>query len=406
MDTDPRLRGREDGEAHDTMPAPQVMQNHERLLRRKRVLSRLLGWAFMRRLRFTADIPDDLPEQFILLSNHESDFDPILTYISFPDRFIYFLMSEHLLRGGLLGRAARFADDPIPIMRQVNDPAAMRTALSIAKAGGSLGLYPAGEREWDGHALPLADGVGKLVKLTRLPLVTFRVEGLYFVQPRWGAHMRHLPTRGGVVGVYGAEEIAALSAPQVTELVRRDLSVDSTAWRAALDQPTRGRALAENLESVLYLCPSCGAFGTLHSHGDQLSCPCGLSVRYTDRDVFAPGAPFPTVHEWNLWQRERLGQMVGAAHDVAFSDDGVQLLSVVPAKSESPIAFGTFSLSSQGISCGGWSCRLHDVRGFGLVGPGRIIFTVGDHHLEARHRGPWNILRYGELYRLLKDAEG
>ena len=64
------------------------------------------------------------------------------------------------------------------------------------------------------------------------------------------------------------------------------------------------------LETVLYLCPRCGKVGALHTHGNLIECVCGLSIRYTDLDVFEEGAPYHTVHEWNQWQRGALEEMV------------------------------------------------------------------------------------------------
>jgi len=385
-----------------------VLRNQRKLQRRVKAVCTLIGPALIHHFGYTWDTPDNLPDQFILLSNHEAYLDPALAFLTFPDHFFYFFMGEQVYRKKLLGKLAHWAAEPIPVMRQVNDPKAVRTALSILRAGGSIGLYPAGEREWDGHAMPIADSIGKFVKLAKVPLVTFNVEGLYFVSPRWSAHMRRLPSHGHVIGVYGAEQLAAATPAEITALVRRDLSFDSTAWRAALDLPTRGRDLAEWLETALYLCPACEGMNTLHSHGDTVSCDCGFSVRYTDRDVFEEGARLHTVHEWREWQRERLCERANAEPELTLALEDAKIYRVEPTVGQTIVDSGTFSLNGAEIRCGGWSRPFADIRGLAMVETDRILFTVSDGHFEIRHKRPWNTVGFGDLYYHLakKTASG
>ena len=374
--------------------------------RRKRLIERIYARWLLKSYQYTFEIPDKLPEQFLLVSNHGTNFDPMLLYLTFPNTPLIFFVGEQMLRDRFFGKFLHYYANPIPVMRQIADANAVREAFSIAHRGGSIALYPAGECERDGHPLPIADSVGKLAKKLKMPLVTFNFEGTYFAGPWWRKNRRHLPTHGRVVGIYGTDELKAMTPDEVTELIRRDLSVDEDAWRAKLDVPTRGKDLAESLETLLYLCPSCGGLRTLTSHGDVVSCPCGMTACYTDRDVFAEDAPFHTVYEWNVWQRGRLEEMVSREPETfEVSLDGVELFEVEPAVGQTPVASGTLSLGAGHLSCGDWTCAISDIVGLALVGSNRIMFSLEKGHFEVRHEGLWNPVLFLNLYETLKERE-
>ena len=53
------------------------------------------------RFDFRHEKPKNLPEQYILLSNHATDYDPLLIATAFPDH-MNFMASEHIARWGFL----------------------------------------------------------------------------------------------------------------------------------------------------------------------------------------------------------------------------------------------------------------------------------------------------------------
>lgn len=57
------------------------------------------------RLKFgyTYEVAKDLPDNYIVLSNHVTDYDPIFVGASFP-KFMHFVASEHVARWNLASK--------------------------------------------------------------------------------------------------------------------------------------------------------------------------------------------------------------------------------------------------------------------------------------------------------------
>ena len=78
--------------------------------------------------------------------------------------------------------------------------------------------------------------------------------------------------------------------------------------------------MAENLQTVLYLCPHCKESGKLTSKGKYLSCSCGSRWEFTPFGKFAPAEPFENIAQWDAWQQAELARL-----DLVLQDADVTL---------------------------------------------------------------------------------
>jgi hypothetical protein len=90
---------------------------------------------------------------------------------------------------------------------------------------------------------------------------------------------------GRVVRVLSKEEIAQMTPVELNQIILQELETNpyrtSTPRSSAQSyQKFKGRRLAEYLERVLFVCPSCRQFSTLRSNNNTLSCSCGFNVQY------------------------------------------------------------------------------------------------------------------------------
>ncbi len=124
---------------------------------------------------------DTLPDEpFLLVSNHRSNWDPLVTVAAFKERKISFVSKPENFKlpiaGGWMRRAAF-----IPIDRE--NPRKAMTAIHqaadlISEHGLSVGLYPEGTRNKAQALLPLLpfhNGSLKIAKLAKCPLVVMTV---------------------------------------------------------------------------------------------------------------------------------------------------------------------------------------------------------------------------------------
>ena len=102
-------------------------------------------------------------ENYIVLSNHVSDYDPIFVAASFRKQ-MYFVASEHIARWGWLFKLIDFL--VAPIMRYKGTVAAS-TAIEILKkikSGSNVCIFAEGVRTWDGVSSPILPSTAKLIK--------------------------------------------------------------------------------------------------------------------------------------------------------------------------------------------------------------------------------------------------
>ena len=259
-------------------------------------LVKLVVW--LRHKDFRAEPAPPLEGPYLVLPNHANAYDQFFVGCSFPKRHMYYVVSEHAFRQKLVSFLMRTLFAPISRTKGSADASAVRGILRVLRRGVSVCLFPEGNRSWDGRTAPLHPATGKLIKLARVPVMTYRITGGYLADPRWAHTLRKGPIRAGVVNVYSPEELAKLSPEEITARIEADLAVDPEANTL----PYPGRRLAEGLEEALFLCPKCGRIGALHGRDRTLTCDCGLRAEYREDGRLAGDIPFASIPEWDAWQ--------------------------------------------------------------------------------------------------------
>jgi 1-acyl-sn-glycerol-3-phosphate acyltransferase len=120
---------------------------------------------------------------FILLMNHQSYLDPIIISTVIPRRIGFFTKStsfaDRLLQP--IFRAYR----SLPNRRYEIDPQIVRHALQVIRQGHCIGIFPEGERTWNGELLPFKYSTIKFLLSVQVPIIIMSIQGAYTVLPRW-----------------------------------------------------------------------------------------------------------------------------------------------------------------------------------------------------------------------------
>ena len=234
--------------------------------------------------------------QFLVLMNHQTAFDQFFVGLAFP-RPLYYVASEDLFSKGFLSKIIKYLVEPIPIKKSTTDTHAVRLCRRVALEGGSIALFPEGNRTYSGKTEYIKPSLEQLVRFLRLPVAILNLEGGYGVHPRWSDVVRRGGCRVYVKRIVEVEEYQAMSPSNFAALLERELTVDDTATPAEYPHPKA----AEYLERVMYYCPECG-LSKWESHGDTAQClTCGKTVRYLpDLHLEGVHTPFPyaTMAEW------------------------------------------------------------------------------------------------------------
>ena len=358
-----------------------------------------------RKFRFDPEICTE-GGPFLVLCNHNTDWDPLLLACAFPD-YMSFVASEHIFRWGLAGKLIIYLMAPIARLKGTTAGDTAMTMLRRLRKGVSVAMFAEGNRSFNGLTNPILPATGKLARSSGVKLITYRLDGGYLTSPRWSASLRRGKMTGRVVGVYPPEQLRAMSADAVNEIIRRDLFVDACAVQRQEMIPFRGKRLAEHLECVLCRCPRCGAIGTLKSEDDRLSCACGFSVRYNEYGFFeGEDAPLDNITEWDAAQTEALFALADAAGDgPIFSDGDMTLKEVFPdTHTETPLGSGTMTLYADRLECCGQVFPLSELTGFSLVQAQTVDLTCGGRSFEIRSRAVRCTRKYMTVIEHLKHS--
>lgn len=245
--------------------------------------------------------------QYLIVMNHQTLFDQFFVAFSFKGP-VYYIASEDIFSNGFVSKLIKYLVAPIPIKKQTTDIQAVRDCIRVAKEGGTIALAPEGNRTFSGKTEYIKPSIMKLVRVLKLPLAIFRIEGGYGVHPRWSDVVRRGKMHSYVSRVVEPEEYKDLTDDELLELIESSLYVDE----GCVSGEFHHKKLAEYLERAAYVCPYCG-LSTFESHDDIIECKkCGIKIRYLPtKELEGVGNDFPFrfMTEWYAYQNEYINKL-------------------------------------------------------------------------------------------------
>ena len=336
---------------------------------------------------------------FLVISNHVTDYDQFVVGRSFRQH-MYYVIGEHTFRSGWISRLLRWAVDPIPCFKATIGTATVRRMLRRLKQGQCVCIFAEGSCSHNGLPNPIPPGTGHLVQRMNCTLITYRIEGGFFIQPRWAKHRRHGYLGGRIVGVYPPEQLREMPVEELNAMILADIGEDAYAANAVRKSPYRGKALAEGLEFELGLCPKCGAMHSIHTRGDRFFCDCGLEGTYDEYGLLhGRGFSFTTVTQWDLWQREEIAKLPEGEEEVFLVEDSPQTLTeIFTDHSMRSVVQGTLRLSNRAIYVGEKRIAFEELERVDIFRHGFLLVNTADQHYYEIRGGE----KYpGYLYLLL-----
>lgn len=216
-----------------------------------------------------------------------------------------FIAADPLFRNPFLKHVLHYTG-AIPKQKFKNDTSTIRNILKAKKHNRVIGIFPEGNRNWDGETEPLIYATAKLVKLLDIPVVIATIRGGHLSHPRWGDGHRKGTISISFEKMWDIGAFRDESPETVHKKLTEALHHNEMAWQSEQKIPFKGKAPAHYLERLLFICPHCHIPGQLHSHDDLFECRhCGYMVRYTDYGAFEPAGGeiyYSTPYHWNKWQ--------------------------------------------------------------------------------------------------------
>lgn len=346
------------------------------------------------------EIAKNLPENYIVLSNHLTDYDPLFVGASFR-RQMHFVASEHIARWGFAYTLLKFVFAPIIRYKGASGSAAVIEMMRLVRKGGNVCMFAEGVRSWDGANSPVLPSTAAVIQKAGCGLVTYKITGGYFASPMWaGASARRGPVTGRVVNVYTKQQLSEMTVSEIHQAILSD--IHENAYERQLANPVRyrGKRLAEKLERLMFLCPECEKIDSFSSNDDTVSCAkCGLRLRYDEYGMLS-GGTHKTLKQFSDWQKARVKAHVQKG--VSYFLNHATLAVINGNHEETPVSAGKAEINPEFLSCGEASIPMSEISFMAMHGQRAVVFTAGKTYYELKPTDESNSLKFHLYYQALK----
>jgi 1-acyl-sn-glycerol-3-phosphate acyltransferase len=128
------------------------------------------------------NVPHNGP--LLIVSNHQSWFDPFLIGLAIPRR-IRFMARRTLFTGSRGMNAFLSGLSVIPVNQEGFAREGLRLTRERLDAGEAVLIFPEGQRTWDGNIGKLMPGVTLLIRQTGADVLPVGIAGAWHAWPRW-----------------------------------------------------------------------------------------------------------------------------------------------------------------------------------------------------------------------------
>lgn len=252
----------------------------------------------------------NLEPPFIILANHSNWWDPFFIGL-FIDKPLHFVATEDIFRlfpyNFILPKLGA-----IPKIKFYPDFDTVRKIYKVKENKGIIGIFPEGERNWDGATLNIVPSTIKLIKKLSLPVVICLMKGAHMVYPRWAKNYRKGTIKIEFVHIFTKSDIELLDEDKLYKEINEKFSYNEYEYFRGKNIIFKGTKKAKGLGNFLFICPHCHSINKNKSRGNFFYCSnCKYEV-YINKYNFFEISKFSKInklyfdnpYDWNKWQIE------------------------------------------------------------------------------------------------------
>lgn len=260
--------------------------------------------------------PSEDKGPFVLISNHASRVDYLYTApVCYPRKLNYvvgynefFLWPTSILLG---------AAQVIPKRNFTPDIHCIKQIFNIIRKGGCICIMPEGMSSITGMAQPVMPGGGALLKRLGVNVYYTKISGGYLANTKHYLKQRNGRTEVTVDRMFTPEDLATLSVEQIEDRMNELLAHDDYIWNKEkqVEFKDKGDGMAYALDTLLYMCPRCGAMHKMECSGDTMRCTaCGNTISIDNKfNINAVGEDSvcpELVTDWTILERRKAAEEV------------------------------------------------------------------------------------------------
>ncbi len=203
-----------------------------------------------------------------------------------------------------------------PKLKGVPDINAVKIMFKLLKKKHAVGIFPEGDRSWDGETDEILKNITSIMKIAKIPVVLACITGNYLSGPRWAE-----TTRQGKIFI----EFKTLEKEEILKTGKKELykGVCDFLYRNDIKDPRlkdvefKGERLAEGVRFLLWLCPECNKHDSIKGKNNTILCTkCGAKWELNGNLKIAPkNKAGIDLKDWCDWQKKEIVRLCSEKKD-------------------------------------------------------------------------------------------
>lgn len=259
--------------------------------------------------------PSAEPGPIVMIANHSTRVEYQFTApVCLPKKLNYVVGYNEFFRSPL-NIVLKYMN-VVPKKNFTPDIYCAKQILSLVKQGCSICLMPEGMSSITGMAQPVMIGTGKLIKKLGIPVYYSKIAGGYLAYTKHCLDIRHGKVEVTIDRMFTAEELKTMTPEQIEDRMNQLLAHDDYMWNKEKQYAFDGKGeMAKDLDTLLYMCPKCGAMHKMECSGNTMKCTvCGNTIeideRYNIRAIGTDSVCPDLVTDWTIMEREQAAKDV------------------------------------------------------------------------------------------------
>ena len=351
-------------------------------------------------------------QPYLVFANHTYALDPIFI-VKTMKRYVRYVMSDHVMRSGFVGKIYKFLDSPIIFEREKGTDPLFNDIVENIKAGINVAMYPEGCLTNTGETGFISKRNAALVKECDCTFVTYRAYGGYIKKPRWAKSARKGPICGEVANIYSREQIRSMTEEEIYQHILEDLYVN--VYDEQRKNPRRyiGEDPAEHAEIILYGCPHCKSIGRLRTKGREIFCDCGFKAEIDDYGFWhGNNMEFDNIPEWDRFQKKLLKEITDRTKgsvELLFADNEQQIYAIENGEVTTLSENGRLELFADRVVIttdnGEITVPLNDINSVKTSSKMNLLLVTEEGYFEIKSSYPRSATKYIVAIRYLQGKE-
>ena len=341
-------------------------------------------------------------ESVLILSNHQTDLDPFCVITSF-NRPIYAVGTDNII-ASKMGHFMENTMGVIPKRKGTSDVRTTRSMLQTIKEGGSILVFPEGNRTYAEFQYYIAPSIVNFLKKTKITLVLFRLTGGTGVWPRFAMKKRKGPFYGEIRKVLKYEEYEKYSDEELLNLIKEELKeFDSESGYLY-----KSKARAEYIERMLFACPKCHSLSSIYSDHHQIKChACDLDVTFNEDLSLSGNIEYQKLLPWWNYQKRVIKELPIVPDEIIFEDDEVVLKTAEMYEKKKKLFEGKMQITDKKLLFGSdLELDLKHIENASIISGKKLSFTHDGKNYMVVGNNRFNPIKYIFLFNKLDTIMG